>query len=368
MSENEQNKTQAKPVVEAEQKKADKKPAAKPAAKKQSSGGGKGLAWLLVLILIGALAGGGWYGYQWYLKSQNNVAELEQQQQALAQQTQQMAEQLQDRMNALQKNQSELTRFVEVMRDQNQHLRKDWLVMEAEYLLQLANYRLLFERDIDTAVVALQSADARLKDTGDPGLLPVRKSISNAIQSLKQIEQIDLAGLSLTISSLSNEMDKLPLNMPDPKSREGQQGEIDLSAKSVSSWSELPAAIWRDIKSLIVIRDHSQPVAPLLSPEERFFLTENLRLQLEQARLAMLSGQGQIYKERLNTARDWISKHFDTEAALTKSTLDTLQQLADANVAPSLPDISFTYQAMQNYKGADKQAPQPADSNEETSQ
>lgn len=324
---------------------------AKPETRQQQSSGGK-FVLLLVLILFGLIGAGGWYGYQWLMKTQDSFAELEQNQQSLLRENSDFASRMQSELASIQKSQSELTSFIEVMREQNQHLRKDWLVMEAEYLIQLANYRLLFERDVSTASVALDAADARLKETGDPALLPVRKAIASAIQALKQVDQADLAGLSLTLSSLGKELDKLPLTMPDPKSRAGQGNEIGMQSNTVKSWSELPAAIWQDLKNLIVIRDHEQPVAPLLTPEQRFFLVENLRLQLEQARLAMLSGQGDIYKERIQTAKQWIEQHFDKQAALTQSALETLGQLEHASVSPKLPDISFTYQAIQNYKNA----------------
>lgn len=305
---------------------------------------------LLVLILLG---GAGWYGFQWYKQIQAQISSLQQGQQKLAAQTTQGARSVQqfaDRLAAMQASQKELASYVEVIRQKDKHLRKDWLVMEAEYLIQLANHRLLFERDINTAIVALQSADVRIKEAGDPALLNVRKAIANSIQSLKQVDQADLAGLSLTLSAINQDLAALPLNTPDPISK-AQTAKTELSeSKQVSSWSELPAAIWRDLKNLIVIRDHNEPVAPLLSPEQRFFLVENLRLQLEQARLAMLAGQADVYEERIQTAIQWIEKHFDKEAALTHSTLDTLQQMSKAAIAPPLPDISAAYRALQQFR------------------
>ena len=149
---------------------------------------------------------------------------------------------------------------------------------------------------------------------------------------------------------MNKELPDLPLNTPDPISK-AHEANADLAeTKKVTSWKELPAAIWRDLKTLIVIRDHEQPVGPLLSPQQRFFLVENLRLQLEQARLAMLTGQADVYQERIQTAMDWIKRHFDKDAIITKSTLETLQQLSHAAIAPELPDISAAYQALQKYR------------------
>jgi len=303
-----------------------------------------------LLLTIALLAGAGWYGYQWFVQSQQQISSLQQSQANLLAQNQQFAQQFNQRLAAMDAGQKALTKYVEVIRDKDQHLRKDWLVMEAEYLIQLANYRLLFERDINTAIVALHSADVRLKDAADPALLNTRKLLAASIQSLKQVDQADLAGLSLTLSAVSKELESLPLNTPDPIAKAHAANSDMAETNKVSSWKDLPAAIWRDLKTLIVIRDHDQPVGPLLSPQQRFFLVENLRLQLEQARLAMLTGQVDVFHERIQTAIQWIEMHFDKEAVLTKSTMDTLQQLSHAAIAPELPDISAAYQALQKYQ------------------
>ena len=323
------------------------------------------LIWVLLIAL--ALIGGGiFYVAELMTKSRtqlaDQVAELQQKLQNQRDTTSEQQQSVNAQLAALHKHQQELTGYIEALRSRDKHLRKDWLILEAEYLIQLANYRLLFERDINTAMVALQSADVRLKETGDPAVLNVRKAIAASVQSLKQIEQVDLAGLSLTMTALNKELGKLPLNTPDPVAK-AKEADTELSeSKQVSAWTELPAAIWRDVKSLIVIRDHEQPVGPLLSPDQRFFLVENLRLQIEQARLAMLSGQAQVYSERVSTAIGWIEQHFDKEAAITKATLETLNQLKSAPIAPELPDISASYQALQKYRANGEQDSKPATS------
>lgn len=310
----------------------------------------KSSAWgWLLLVLIAGLAVGGGYGYRFLQGAEQSLNDIGLQQQALASQNQALQDELDSRLLNLQKQQRELTGYIEVMREKDRHLRKDWLILESEYLLQLANYRLLFDRDVNTALAALQAADTRLRDTGDPGLVSVRKKIAEAILSLKGIAQVDLAGLSLSLSAISKELDTLPLRTPDPKSRAVQQQQQNTSSK-VESWSELPAAMWQDIKSLIVIRDHDQPIEPLLTPKERFFLIENLRLQIEQARLALLSGQQKVYKERLETAVNWINEHFDREQPITRAALETLHKLEQAPIAPKLPDIAYTYQALKDYR------------------
>ncbi|MDZ7661444.1 uroporphyrinogen-III C-methyltransferase [Thiohalophilus sp.] len=324
-----------------------------PAPKKAARGGTVALFFaLLSLLALIALAGGGYYLWQDQQQLaaergqrisslQDNLANL---QQELRANNEQQGEQLAD----LRERQSNLDNALENLLTSRSHLRNDWLLTEAEYLLKLANHRLLLERDVETAIVALQSADARLREMADPGLLTIRKRIAADINDLRSIAQPDLAGLSFNLSSLAGDITRLPLATPDPqsKTRQGEQPTAD----KVDNWRELPAAIWRDIKSLVVIRHHDEPIQPLLAPEQRFFLTQNLQLQLEQARLALLNGQTRVYQERLQQARQWLETYFDTEHNATRQAIEQLRELAGQEIHPQLPDISDTHQALLEFR------------------
>lgn len=231
-----------------------------------------------------------------------------------------------------------------------QHLRNDWLLAEAEYLVQLANHRLLLEKDVATAAVALKSADARLAEVADPALLGVRKILLNDLQTLNNIPTIDLAGLSVTLSALSNNISNLPLNTPDPKTHKINQADKTPASPEVKSVKDLPAAIWKDIRSLIVIRNHEKPLQPLLAPNQHFFLVQNLALLLEQSRLALLNGHNEIYQERLETTEKWINQYFDTEHNVTRNMLASIDELQKFDIDPTLPDISSTFSAIKKYR------------------
>lgn len=232
----------------------------------------------------------------------------------------------------------------------NQHLRNDWLMAEAEYLIQLANHRLLLEKDVATAKVALKAADARLAEVADPALLRIRKILNNDLQALNIVTIVDLAGLSVTLSSLSSNIPNLPLRTPDPKTHKLIQEEKTSASSEVKSVKDLPAAIWKDIKSLIVIRKHEKPLEPLLAPNQHFFLVQNLALLLEQSRFALLNGNNQIYQERLKVTKKWITQYFDNEHNVTRNMLTSIDELQKLDIDPALPDISSTFSAIKKYR------------------
>jgi len=257
---------------------------------------------------------------------------------------------LQQRLATQEKNQQALNDAFSNLLKTRRHLRNDWLLAEADYLLRLANHRLLLARDTGSALAAMQTADERLRELADPAVIPVRNTLAEDISRLKAVPEPDIAGLSARLSALAHGIDSLPL-LSAYTARKPTNVEADSSENTrVEDWKQLPEAIWRDIKKLLVIRERHGKVIPLLSPEQHFFLIQNLKLKLEQARLALLNAEQDIYKERLQTAADWIRDFFKADDPATQAMLAQLEQLATENIKPRLPDISASYRALQDFR------------------
>ena len=338
---------------ETEHKKTKKKPAhkktvahAKPHSAKSSN------AAVFVLIFFVSLATIGGFFLLWKNQQLNSIKQqsINQEITRLKQQQSKISAENEEKINNIHTDQENLHKNLTNIIRNKKHLRNDWLMAEAEYLIQLANHRLLLEKDVTTAAVALKAADARLAEVADPALLYVRKILTNDLQILNNIPTIDLAGLSVTLSALSNNIPNLPLNTPDPKTHKITQEEKASASNDVKSIQDLPAAIWQDIKSLVVIRHHDKPMEPLLSPSQHFFLVENLALLIEQSRLALLNGHNEIYQERLATTKKWINQYFDTEHNVTRNMLASIDELQKFDIDPTLPDISSTFSAIKKYR------------------
>lgn len=341
--------SEAKTEIKVEAKAAKKKAAAKPKHPK-AAGSGNYLAKLALLSSL-IIAGGIFYLWRYHTDA------LEGQQQQLAQlQTvikdqseaqKQFDDAVKNELGTLHERQTAVTEAVAELLKANRHLRHEWLVAEAEYLVNLASHRLILAQDAKTAITALQAADDRLREAGDPSLIVLRKALAEDINKLQAVALPDIPGLSLKLNAIVQDVGDLPLLTPEPKT--AAQRSTGLSRPTVDNWQELPAAMWEDMKKLIIIRDHQGPIKPLLSPEQHFFLTQNLKLQLEQARLALLTGENEVYHERLDTAQGWISNWFDPESNRTIHMLEQLKQLDAVNVQPSLPELTDTYKAFQAY-------------------
>jgi len=309
---------------------------------------------IAIIVTIGFISYAGWQK----ISRQQSILDAQQQQveQIRQQQTQvdkQVQEQLQQ--NTLTQNE-ELTTLKETISaflDKNQYSRRDWLIAEAEYLVKLANYRLLLARDVPTSIHALRAADDRLREVGNPRFIPLRQAIAVDIQQLNSLTTIDIVGLSLKLNAIQKQIETLPLKTPDPKTMQ-QKNQQAMQVSQADGWKQIPAAIWQDLLTLFKIQTHDERVQPLLSPEHRFFLIQNLKLQLEQARLALLNNQPVIYKDRIQQAQQWIKRYFNNQHQLSKAVNKNLTELAQAELNVTLPDISGSLTKLQLLKSGKK--------------
>ena len=338
-------KTEIKVEAKAEKAKPGKPPRpAKPASS------GSHLAKLALLCSL-IIAGGIFYLWRAHTDAlHSQQQQLGQLQTRLKNQTEaqgQFDQAVKEELGKLHERQQTLKDAVTELLKTNRHLRHEWLVAEAEYLVNLAGHRLILARDATTAITALKAADDRLREAGDPSLIVLRKAMAEDISALQAISLPDTAGLSLKLSTMVQDVDDLPLLTPEPETAAREP--LSPTKPGIENWRELPAAMWEDVKKLVIIRDHQGPIKPLLSPEQHFFLSQNLKLQLEQARLALLNGENAVYHERLDTVQTWLNNWYDLEQTRTAHMLERIKELQAIDVQPALPELTRSYQAFKTY-------------------
>ncbi len=313
---------------------------------------------ILLIVLLAALAY--WVEKQQQEQVSYNRYQIEQLRKEVKPELEQLntrTKELEQRLTRQKKKQQAVNDAFNNLLKTRRHLRNDWLLAEADYLLRLASHRLLLARDTGSALAAIQAADERLRETMDPGVTPVRTMLARDISRLKAVPEPDITGLSARISALTHEIDRLSLLSAYTDSTAPGASTSDTNKTRVKNWKQLPEAIWGDIKKLLVIRERHGRVIPLLSPKQHFFLIQNLKLKLEQARLALLNAEPEIYRERLQSAIAWIHDFFKQDDPATQAVLVQLKQLASKNIKPVLPDISASYRALRNFRAQQSEKP-----------
>ena len=222
-----------------------------------------------------------------------------------------------------------------------------WQLMEIKYLLMTASYRLVLERDVGTALAALRIVDTKLRAIPDPNLIPLREQLVADMNRLKATTAPDFTGLALLLSDLAGRVEQFPLKTGKTNPATTAPVEVEGPATE-TGWQRLSRVIWRELKTLVVI-SRSDKKAAVLLPEEQYFLYQNLRLQLESARLAVLLKDGDHFQESVNTCKDWLHDHFDTSDNRVRTALASLTDLAAIDLDETIPSIDRSLRALENY-------------------
>ncbi len=227
--------------------------------------------------------------------------------------------------------------------------RDERLLAEIEQALNTAAQQLQLAGNVEAALIALQGADARLGAAGRAQYLPLRKVIARDIERLKALPLADVPGIALRIEGVVRAADTLPLAF-EAKPRMEPARETFVPAAASGYWEALLGELWRELKSLIRVERLDRPNPALLSPTHAFFLRENLKLRLVNARLALLQRDGKSFRQDIGQAQAWIEQYFDTRARPVQAALATLRQLAAADVSLALPNLQESLTTLRNFK------------------
>ena len=222
-----------------------------------------------------------------------------------------------------------------------------YVVDEVAQLLKLANNSLVFSADSDSALNALTVAASQLKSITDPRYSSVRVKVAEEIALLKNLKQVDVEGMSATLNAISANISSLPLeNEP-----EATMVEVDAETESQGGWRAELAELWTEIKSSIQVQQVAQAPKPLLAPDQRYFLDQNLQLMLAKADLALLQERDAIFQQSIDSASKWLLDYFDTDNSEVKNVLGQLNQIRNQKISVKLPTITGSFEALQAIKG-----------------
>ena len=220
--------------------------------------------------------------------------------------------------------------------------RDELALTEVEQILALASQQLTLAGNVQAALAAVQLADAKLARMERPQLVPLRRALSRDMDALKAVPYVDVAGISVKLDQALGSVDDLPL----ARDERLPAAQPPRNAASESAWLRFVRDAWADLRSVVRIEVSDRPAAPLLAPQDNFFLRENLRLRLLAARLALLSRDERSFRTDLGAAREWLERYFDTRLKPVQAAVSTLAQLSTTPMAADIPDLSRSLDAV----------------------
>lgn len=257
---------------------------------------------------------------------------------------------------ALQRSQlEELMQSLSRSRDEN-------LVVDIESALRLAQQQAQLTGSLEPVVAALKSASQRIERSAQPRLAPVARAVGRDLERVGAAQVTDTAGLLARLDDLMRQVDELPLQnavaqaaatrrmnaagrtVPEGAPAAGPDG------TALPWWQATLQRGWEvvrdEARQLLRVSRIDRPEAILIAPDQAFFLRENLKLQLMNARLALLARQYDSARADLSAASNALGKYFDPAARRTQNAATVLQQAQVHLKGAALPTLDETFAAL----------------------
>jgi uroporphyrin-3 C-methyltransferase len=268
--------------------------------------------------------------------------------------------------SALQRTQlEELIQSLARSRDEN-------VLADIDASLRVAMQQGSITGSVEPLAAALRQADERLARYSQPRLERVRRAVLLDIDRVKAAAQVDLPTLTLRLDEAMRLVDDLPLVAAVDR-RPGRAEARATAAAAVAaagaasgaasgvgaggkaaSWPRwigensrtMLLQAWGEVRSLVQVSRIDDPDAALLTPEQAFFVRENVKLRLLNARLALLGRQYDIAQADLRDAQSMIDRYFDRGSRRVGVASEQVRQLAAQARQVALPRPDATLAAL----------------------
>src|SRR5574343_11006 len=306
--------------------------------------------WVLIAVVALGLA-----GWQWY-ETRQKLGDLQQEfarklaefdtgnheDRGAQKQTREQLDALQAKLGGLEGRMGEFQSQAEALKAFNQDLargREEATLIEVEQAITLAGQQLQLAGNVPVAVLALQTADARLARLDRPAYLPLRKALAKDLGRLTALPFVDTPGISLRLEQIVVGIDKLPLLS---YGRPVEKAENRKAAEALPWWRRTGDDVWQELKGLVRIQRFDRDDTALLAPGQGYFLRENLKLRLLNARLALFARDQWTFRNELKVAQEMLARHFDGNDKAVQAALATLRQMTATEINVELPNLNDT--------------------------
>jgi uroporphyrin-3 C-methyltransferase len=240
----------------------------------------------------------------------------------------------------------ELMQSLSRSRDEN-------LVVDIDSAIRLAQQQSQLTGSIEPLLAALKSADQRIARAAQPRLTPLQRAIARDVARIKATALADTPSLLVKLDELVVLADDLPIanavgnaSAPTSGSKAADGGKRKADEPPPQWWVRLGSVALDEFRNLVRVSRVEDPDAALLSPEQSFFLRENLKLRLLNARLGLLSRQAESARADLATAATAMTHYFDAGSRKTQTAQALLQQVQGQMRSLEIPRIDDTLAAL----------------------
>lgn len=216
----------------------------------------------------------------------------------------------------------------------------NWSVEEAIYLVRLANINLYIQYHLPVAIKLLQTAEQQLQGSSNPKILPIRQAMVNNITALQSIPEINIESAIMQLQALLPQLNSLTLKMKNNFVIAESEAKETSSKEFKYPWMNSLYRVGENLRQLIIIRRHDDAVKSLPSEKQLAYIVQNIGILLQEAQWALLQGDQKLFDSSLNQTRQWLDDYFDTQSAVGQNFSQTLNQLSQLKLRPTLPELT----------------------------
>jgi uroporphyrin-3 C-methyltransferase len=274
--------------------------------------------------------------------------------------------------------------------------RDDNVQADVEASVRVAMQQAEITGSAEPLAAALKQADDRLSHDSQPRLERLHRAVVRDLDRVRSVAGVDVPALAAKLDDAARSIDDLPLISTAERPLKGgdtleardaerpggaaaharavpakgraatrepaaSDGPADaasatdgespgwagaLTLRASQLWQSLGVGLWNEVRSLVRVTRIDRPEAMLIAPDQSFFLRENLKLRLLNARLALLSRQFDQTQADVRQAQQALARYFDPASHRVMATQELLRQVASQSQKVSIPRPDDTLTAL----------------------
>jgi len=222
------------------------------------------------------------------------------------------------------------------------------VIADIEQTLLLARQQLLLAGNVRAAILGLESAETRLTQLEKPQFARLQEAIARDVARLRLLPAADIVGINARLDALIGQVDALRL---ESDREPATPPSVDTADSTSAGLSGFVARLWSEVGQLVRVRRIDHPELPLLSPDQAYFLRQNLKLRLLSARIAVLQRDEATFHGDIAAAEVWLDRYFSPRDARVQGMRDSLRGLAAAPLALRDAHIGDSLAALRAWRG-----------------
>jgi uroporphyrin-3 C-methyltransferase len=238
--------------------------------------------------------------------------------------------------------------------------RDENVLADVEAAIRVAMQQTAITGSPDPLVLTLKQAEERLARFNQPRLERVRRAIAQDLERTRSAGVTDITVLTIRLDEVIRQVDELPLLSVATAAANERRAEAARPAAPAPAasapanwrsalgehWGAFGAHLWTEVKGLVRVTRIDQPEAMLVAPEQAFFLRENLKLRLLNARLALLSRQFDTAQSDLRDAQAALDRYFDRSVRRVAAAGELVRQVQQQARLVTVPRPDATLAAI----------------------